>query len=125
MKSFSKICRSRQSYIHTYIIGHYNLTFSQDYGLACHTTHVGYVNFIREWRNLQFNMNCEDRFLKNFFMAGLFTVYSFCQKSAKRKSLKKYFFQISVLCLTWNTNPEFTSNKPTHYLLDYGGFMHA
>ena len=46
-----------------------------------------------------------DRFLRNFFMAILFT----CQS-----------FHISFLCLTWNTNPGFMSNKSTGYLLDYG-----
>ena len=31
-----------------------------------------------------------------------------------------YFFRISFWCLTWDTNPNFTANKATHYLLDYG-----
>ena len=31
-----------------------------------------------------------------------------------------YFFHISFWCLPWDTNPGFKSNKPTHYLLDYG-----
>ena len=45
---------------------------------------------------------------------------SFCQKSADRKSPKKYcFFHISFWYLTWDWNPGFTSNKPTHYLLHY------
>ena len=35
-----------------------------------------------------------DRFLRNFFMAGLFYSQSFCQKFAERKSPKKYFFFI-------------------------------
>ena len=62
-------------------------------------------------------------FLRNFFTAGLFYSQSFCLKSTERKSLNKYFFlHISFWCLTWATNPGFTSNKPTHYLLDYGGF---
>ena len=30
-------------------------SFSQDYGLGSHTTHIVCVNFIREWRDLQFN----------------------------------------------------------------------
>ena len=33
--------------------------FSQDYGRASHTTHVVCVNFIREWRDLQFNVDSE------------------------------------------------------------------
>ena len=42
---------------------------------------------------------------------------SFYQKSAERKSPKKYF---SYFVSAWNTNPGFTSNKSTHYLLNYG-----
>ena len=34
-------------------------SFSQDYGLAFHTTHVVFVNFIREWQDLQFNVDSE------------------------------------------------------------------
>ena len=37
----------------------------------------------------------------------------------ERKSPKKYFFHISFWCLILDTSPDFTSNKPTHYLLDY------
>ena len=33
--------------------------FSQNYCLASHTTHVVCVDFIREWRNLQFNVDSE------------------------------------------------------------------
>ena len=49
-------------------------------------------------------------------------IYSqtFCRKSAERKS--KIFFIFSFLCLTWDLNPGFTSNKQTHCLLDYGNF---
>ena len=47
-------------------------------------------------------------------MANFVYSQSFCQKSAERKSPKNFFF----IFLTWDTNPGFTSNKPTHYLLD-------
>ena len=56
---------------------------------------------------LHFNVDYE-QFFRNFFMA--FTLWVFCQKSAERKSLKKYFFHISFLCRTFLW---------THYLLDY------
>ena len=32
-------------------------------------------------------------------------------------------FVFCFRCLAWGSNPGFTSNKPTHYLLDYGDFM--
>ena len=61
------------------------------------------------------------RVLRNLSWQFYFNTPSFCQKSAERKSPKKYFFHISFRCLTWGIrNPGFASNKPTHYLLDYG-----
>ena len=42
------------------------------------------------------------------------------QKSAERKSPKKYF--LNFFMSVWGSNPGFSSNKPTHYLLDYGDF---
>ena len=45
------------TYIHTYIIGYYNP--SVRITLASHTTHVVCVNFIHEWRHLQFNVDSE------------------------------------------------------------------
>ena len=41
----------------------------------------------------------------------------------KKIAAEVYFFHISFLCLTWNTSPCLVSNKPTHYLLDYGDFI--
>ena len=32
-------------------------------------------------------------------------------------------FRILFWCLTWGWNPGFSSNKPTHYLLDHGDFL--
>ena len=45
------------SLVHTYIYNWPLQPFSQDYGLASHTTHVVCINFIRNWRNLQFNVD--------------------------------------------------------------------
>ena len=42
---------------------------------------------------------------------------SFCQKSAERKSPKKYF---SYFVLMSGLNSDFSANKPRHYLLDHG-----
>ena len=63
-----------------------------------------------------------DRFEKRF-KANLFDSQSFCQKSAERKSPKKYFS-----CFIFDDWPgirtqAFASNKPTHYLLDYGDLL--
>ena len=64
---------------------------SQDYGLASHTTHVVCVNFIREKRNQQFNVDSERQILEKLFHGGFIYSQWFCQKSAERKSPKKYF----------------------------------
>ena len=45
--------------IHTYINNWPLQLVSQDYGLASHATHVVCVNFIFEWRDLQFKVDSE------------------------------------------------------------------
>ena len=42
-------------------------SFSQDYGLASQTTHVVCVNFIREWQDLQPNVNSERQIFEKLF----------------------------------------------------------
>ena len=50
--------------------------FSQGYGVASDTTHVEGVNFIHEWRDGTYRLTSSPnyRFLRNFFMTGLFTL---------------------------------------------------
>ena len=79
--------------------------FSQDYGLASHSTRVVCLNFIHELQNLQLNVDSEHlgNFLGNFFRKlfhGRFMdSQSFWPKSAERKSSKKYFhFYILFSC---------------------------
>ena len=57
-------------------------------------------------------------FLKNLFNGRFINSQSFCPNSAVGKSPKKYYFYISFWCPTWDTNPSFTSNKPTHLIDD-------
>ena len=45
----------RYTYIHNWPLQ----PISQNYGLASHTTDVVCVNFTREWRDLQFNVDYE------------------------------------------------------------------
>ena len=47
---------------------------------------------------------------------------SFCQKSAERNR-RRNTFRILFWCLAWGSNPGFSSNRPTHYLLDHGGYQ--
>ena len=87
--------------------------------LVSHTTYVVCVNFIHKWRDLQSTPNV--RFFEKLFMATLIYFQSFCQKSAERGNRRRNTFRTLFWCLAWN--PGFSSNKPTHYLLDYGDFI--
>ena len=63
--------------------------------LASYTTHVVCINFIREWRDLQFNVDSKRQIffsLRNFFFASFIYSQRFCQKSTERKWPKEYFF---------------------------------
>ena len=57
-------------------------------------------------------------FLRNFSKAGLLTVRLFSGNQMKR-NVEEIFFHISFECLTLDAHAIFTSNKPTHCLLDY------
>ena len=50
-------------YIHNWPLQH----ASQDYGLASHTTHVVCVNFIRDWRDLEFNADYKRQIFGKLF----------------------------------------------------------
>ena len=105
--------------IHTYIIGHYNPSVMIT-DLVSHTTYVVCVNFIHEWRDLQFKVNSERQ-----LSTATFFIYSqsFCQISAERGNRRRNNFYILFWCLALGTNPGFSSNKPTHYLLDQGDLV--
>ena len=102
-----------------YIIGHYNPSV-RIIDLVSHTTYVVCVNFIHKWRHLQFKVDSERQIWETFHGNFIYS-QSFCQKSAERKSLKKYFSYF-VLMSRLGLDPGFSSNKPTHYLLDHGDF---
>ena len=75
----------------TYIIGHYNPSV-RIIDLVSHTTYVVCVNFLHKWRDLQFKVDSERQIFFWETFHGNFTYFqSFCQKSAERKSPKKYF----------------------------------
>ena len=97
-------------HLHTYIID-----------LVPHSTYVVCGNFIHNWRDLQFKVDSERQiFFEKLFKAILFTPRVFSRNLSERKSPKKYF--LYFLCLAWGSNPGFTSNKPTYYLLGHGDF---
>ena len=57
---------------------------SLEYELASHTTYI-----TREWRELYFKVFFEFQIFEKLFMEIF--IHSVCQKSAERKSAKKYF----------------------------------
>ena len=59
------------------------------------------------------------RFFEKLFMAIFIYIQSFCQ-FLLRGNRRRNTFCILFLCLTWGSNLSFSSNKPTHYLLDHG-----
>ena len=86
------------TYHFTYIHNRPLQPFSQDYGLASHTTHVVCVNFMHY-------------FSWQFYLLSEF--------------LKKYFSYFIFLMTDLGYEPRlFASNKPTHHILDHGDFKH-
>ena len=85
--------------------------------LASHTIYVVCVNFIHEWRDLQFKVVSERQTFEKLFMTILFTLTVFAKNLLRgnRRILFVLFF------LAWGSNPGFTPNKSTHYLLDHVG----
>ena len=90
--------------------------------LTSHTTYVVCVYFIHEWRDLQFQIDSERQiFLRNFSWQFVFTLRVFA-RNLLRGHRRRNTFRILFWCLAWGSNPGFTSNKPTHFLLDHGNF---
>ena len=98
---------------------------SQDYCLVSHTTYVVCVNFIPEWRDLQFKVDSERQIFEKLFHGRFyFTLRVFARNLLRgnRNREERYSFRISFWCLAWDLNPGFSSNKATYYLLDHGDF---
>ena len=62
-----------------------------------------------------------DKIFEKLFMAILFTL-TFFARNLLRGNRRRNTFRISFWCQAWDWNPGFSSNKPTHYLLDHGDF---
>ena len=59
------------------------------------------------------------------FLCSLLQVYLLSEFLSEicYDEIAEELFLFSFWCLTWDTNPGFTSNKQTHYLLDYGDYV--
>ena len=108
-------------HLHTYIIGHYNPSV-RIIDLFSHTTYIVCVNFIHKCREstVQSRLRTTD-FLKNF--SWQFYLLSACfARNLLRGNRRINTFRILFWCLAWGSNPGFSSNKPTYYLLSNDGF---
>ena len=107
--------------LHTYMIGRYNPSV-RIIDLVSHTTSVVCVNFLYiSGGTYSLKSIPNDRFEK-LFMAILFTLRVFA-RNLLRGNRRRNTFCILFWCLAWDSNPGFSSNKPTHYLLDHGDFQ--
>ena len=98
--------------IHTFIIGHYNPSVRIKAQLL--TPLMQCVNFIRKRRELQFNVDSERQISEKVFHGRFISSQNFCQKSAERKSTKKYFSYFIFDDSPRIRTQAFASNKPTH-----------
>ena len=103
------------TYIYIYIIGHFNPSV-RIIDLVSHTTYVVCVSFIHKWRDLQLTVDSE----RQIFYLFILRVFA---RNLLRENRRRNTFRISFWCLAWGSNSGFSSNKPTHYLLDHGDFF--
>ena len=104
---YSTVCAEEASLAHTYIHNWPLQPFSHDYGLASHTTYVC-VNFIREWRDLQFNVDFARQIFWETFSWQVYLLRVFARNLLRnwQKSPKKYFFSYFVLMPDLRHQPE-------------------
>ena len=116
------ICVSTVLPIHNYIIGHYNHSVGI-IDLVSHTTYVVCVNFIYNcWVLLQFKFDSERQIFWETIQGSFYLLFGVFARYLLRRNRQRNTFCILFWCLAWNSNPGFTSNSSTHYLLDYGDF---
>ena len=109
------------SHVHTYIMCHYNPSVNI-IDLVSHTTCVVCVNFTQKRRDLQLKVERQifwETFHGNFIYSQSFS------RNLLRGNRWNNTFCILFWCLVWGSNPGFTSNKPSHYLLNNCDFSLA
>ena len=101
--------------IHTYIIGHYNPSV-RIIDPVSHTTYVVYVNIYISKGTYNVKLSPNDRFF--WETLSLQDLCNYSQRLLPEICWEDIaegipFFHISFSRLAWDTNPGFTSNKPT------------
>ena len=94
------ICQLFSHGNNTYIIHNWPLqSFSHDYGLASHTTHVVCVNLYVSGGIYSLTSTPNNRLLRNFFMAVLFTL-RVCARNLLRGNRRRNIFSYFTRPLT-------------------------
>ena len=102
----------------TYIYNWSFQPYSQDFNLFLHTPLLCALNFIHEWRHLQFKVGT---FRVEAFHGNFIWRSEFLPEIWWKEVDEEIFFHISFnfRCLMWLLNRVFTSNNPIHNLLDH------
>ena len=95
------------NYISRFIHNSSLQSFSQEYGLASHTTHVVCVNFIHEWRDLRFNINLEWQIFEKLFHSRFILLSEFLPQICWGENADEFFFSNFVLMSDLEHDPEF------------------
>ena len=77
------------------------------------------VSFIHKWLDLQFKVDFN---ILRIFSCQFYFLSEFLPEICWKEIAEEILFVFHFWCLAWGSNRDFTSNKPTHYLLDHGDF---
>ena len=67
-----------------------------------------------------FKSTVNGQILWETFHGSFYLLSDFLARNLLRENRRRNTFRISFWCLAWDSNPGFSSNKPTHYLLGHG-----
>ena len=90
---------------------------SPHYNLAAHTNYVVCVNFMHGTYSLK--STPKNRFWEAIHGNFILITLRVCARNLLQGSRWRNIFRFSFWYLTWGLNSAFTSNKPTHNLLNY------
>ena len=85
---YSAAVRNIHIYMHNWALQ----PFSQDYGPTSHTTPVVCLNFIRKWRDLQFNVDSERQIFWETFSWQVYLLSAFLPDICWKEIAKEIFF---------------------------------